>query len=186
MTNRELLGFVVGLAIGVISSALYFRGKKQEEINELRAFYLNRVDEDDDKKDETVDEKEFREFNTTKPEIKDYINTLRNRKYVDYSKTAETDDVSKKEPCVIDVEDFGQEDGYDTITLTAYSDGTITDYADDEIEDPESTIGDDILSKFGEKDVVYIRNYRLKVDFEVIRDNRTFLDVVGESPMEGE
>lgn len=194
MTNRELLGFVIGLAIGVVSSALYFRGKTQEEINEVRSFYLSKVGENEATENteaETVEEKVFREFNATKPEIRDYINTLRERKYVDYSKTAEPDDSSAKvpdviaDPYVISIDDFGQEEGYDTITLTAYSDGTIANYADDELEDPESTIGEDILSKFGDEDVVYIRNDRLKADFEVVRDNRTYVEVVGDSPTEG-
>ena len=194
MTNRELLGFVVGLAIGVISSALYFRDKTQEEINEVRSFYLSKVGENEATENteaETVEEKVFREFNATKPEIRDYINTLRERKYVDYSKTAEPDDSSAKvpdviaDPYVISIDDFGQEEGYDTITLTAYSDGTIANYADDELEDPESTIGEDVLSKFGDEDVVYIRNDRLKADFEVVRDNRTYVEVVGDSPTEG-
>ena len=194
MTNRELLGFVIGLAIGVVSSALYFRGKTQEEVDEVRSFYLSKVGENEATENteaETVEEKVFREFNATKPEIRDYINTLRERKYVDYSKTAEPDDSSAKvpdviaDPYVISIDDFGQEEGYDTITLTAYSDGTIANYADDELEDPESTIGEDVLSKFGDEDVVYIRNDRLKADFEVVRDNRTYVEVVGDSPTEG-
>ena len=86
---------------------------------------------------------------------------------------------------MISIDDFGQEEGYDTITLTAYSDGTIANYADDELEDPESTVGEDILNKFGDEDVVYIRNDRLKADFEVVRDNRTYVEVVGDSPTEG-
>lgn len=194
MTNREFLSFVIGLAIGVVSSALYFRGKTQEEVDEVRSFYLSKVGENEATENteaETVEEKVFREFNATKPEIRDYINTLRERKYVDYSKTAEPDDSSAKvpdviaDPYVISIDDFGQEEGYDTITLTAYSDGTIANYADDELEDPESTIGEDILSKFGDEDVVYIRNDRLKADFEVVRDNRTYVEVVGDSPTEG-
>lgn len=194
MTNREFLSFVIGLAIGVVSSALYFRGKTQEEVDEVRSFYLSKVGENEATENteaETVEEKVFREFNATKPEIRDYINTLRERKYVDYSKTAEPDDSSAKvpdviaDPYVISIDDFGQEEGYDTITLTAYSDGTIANYADDELEDPESTIGEDILSKFGDEDVVYIRNDRLKADFEVVRDNRTYAEVVGDSPTEG-
>ena len=194
MTNREFLSFVIGLAIGVVSSALYFRGKTQEEVDEVRSFYLSKVGENEATENteaETVEEKVFREFNATKPEIRDYINTLRERKYVDYSKTAEPDDSSAKvpdviaDPYVISIDDFGQEEGYDTITLTAYSDGTIANYADDELEDPESTVGEDVLSKFGDEDVVYIRNDRLKADFEVVRDNRTYVEVVGDSPTEG-
>ena len=194
MTNREFLSFVIGLAIGVVSSALYFRGKTQEEVDEVRSFYLSKVGENEATENteaETVEEKVFREFNATKPEIRDYINTLRERKYVDYSKTAEPDDSSAKvpeviaDPYVISIDDFGQEEGYDTITLTAYSDGTIANYADDELEDPESTVGEDILNKFGDEDVVYIRNDRLKADFEVVRDNRTYVEVVGDSPTEG-
>lgn len=194
MTNREFLSFVIGLAIGVVSSALYFRGKTQEEVDEVRSFYLSKVDENEATENteaETVEEKVFREFNATKPEIRDYINTLRERKYVDYSKTAEPDAPSAKvpdviaDPYVISIDDFGQEEGYDTITLTAYSDGTIANYADDELEDPESTVGEDILNKFGDEDVVYIRNDRLKADFEVVRDNRTYVEVVGDFPTEG-
>ena len=67
----------------------------------------------------------------------------------------------------------GDEDSYDTETLTYYSDGVLTDDQDNPIEDIQGMIGNDSLMHFGEyePDAVYVRNDRLKIDFEILLDN---------------
>lgn len=81
---------------------------------------------------------------------------------------------------------FGDQDGYDEISLTYYADGTVADDSDramseDEIEE---TIGKDSLTHFGEyeDDSVFVRNDRLKADYEILMDPRPYADVLREKP----
>lgn len=89
-------------------------------------------------------------------------------------------------PHVISPDEYGDQEGYDEISLTYYSDGTVADdsdraMADDEIEE---TIGKDSLTHFGEyeDDSVFVRNDRLKADYEILMDQRTYADVLREKP----
>ena len=52
---------------------------------------------------------------------------------------------------------------------------------EDEIEE---TIGKDSLTHFGEyeDDSVFVRNDRLKVDYEILMDQRGYADVLREKP----
>ena len=90
------------------------------------------------------------------------------------------------EPRVISPDEFGSQDGYDEISLTYYADGTVADDNDramsgDEIEE---TIGKGSLSHFGEyeDDSVFVRNDRLKADYEILLDPRSYADMLKEKP----
>lgn len=89
-------------------------------------------------------------------------------------------------PCVISPDEFGTEDGYDEISLTYYADGTVTDDSDHAMSDDEieETIGKDSLNHFGdyEPDSVFVRNDRLKADYEILADPRSYADVLREKP----
>lgn len=87
---------------------------------------------------------------------------------------------------MISPDDFGTEDGYDEISLTYYADGTVTDDSDHAMSDDEieETIGKDSLNHFGdyEPDSVFVRNDRLKADYEILADPRSYADVLREKP----
>ena len=70
------------------------------------------------------------------------------------------------------------------IKLTYYSYGVLTDKNDQKVEDVDNTVGSDAANHFGEyeDDAVYIRNDRLKSDFEILRDYRTYADIVAGKP----
>lgn len=77
-------------------------------------------------------------------------------------------------PYVINVADFMEGDGYEKITVTWWDgDRTMADERDAIMDDVDKDIGYENLNKFGESDpadknVVYIRNERLNVDYEVL------------------
>ena len=85
-----------------------------------------------------------------------------------------------EEPYTISPEDFGEEDGYDTETLTYYDDGILADDQDNLIESVDKMVGLESLAKFGEyeDDVVYVRNEQYKCDYEILIDLRRWEDVV--------
>lgn len=93
------------------------------------------------------------------------------------------DDISAKPPYVVSPEEFGNADGYDIISLNYYVDGVLADDWNDPIEDIEGTVGRDSLNHFGEyeDDSVFVRNDRLKVEYEILLSSRKFSDVLKET-----
>lgn len=84
--------------------------------------------------------------------------------------------IRNKEPYVITSEELDQTD-YELLSLTYYSDGVLADPWDEVIEDIEGTVGSDSLTHF-EDDTVFVRNDRLKCDYEILLDKRKYSDVV--------
>jgi len=81
------------------------------------------------------------------------------------------------EPYVISLEEFmnNEEYGFDQVTVTYFAgDDTLIDEREEIIPDVIRTVGVENLTRFGElsedKTIVYVRNERLRTDFEVIRD----------------
>ena len=92
--------------------------------------------------------------------------------------------VSKDEPYVIPADEFGFFEDYEEITLTYYSDDILADDQDRIIEDKETIIGRDALSRLTNTDdeTVYVRNEKLKVDYEICYDYKRFAEVMDEQP----
>lgn len=78
-------------------------------------------------------------------------------------------------PYVIPPEEFDMED-YDTCSLTYYADGVLTDENNDIIENVDDTVGLESLNHFGEfeDDSVFVRNDKLKIDYEILLDVRKY------------
>lgn len=81
-------------------------------------------------------------------------------------------------PFVIAPEDYGDE-GYETKSFKYYADSVLTDEEGEIISDPESVIGE-ALSKFGvyEEDSVYVRDIEAEVDYEILKDERAYADII--------
>jgi tetrahydromethanopterin S-methyltransferase subunit G len=80
---------------------------------------------------------------------------------------------------------FENEKEYEQTTLTFYEgDDTLADDKEAVVPDSDSTVGDDNLMRFGhgskDENVVYVRNDRLELDFEIIRsDGKYSVEVLG-------
>lgn len=81
-------------------------------------------------------------------------------------------------PYVISPEDYGEEEDYDTVTLTYYADGVVEDDQCNIMPDPEEILGEGFADHFGEftEDSVYVRNDQLKIDYEILYDLRTYVE----------
>lgn len=87
-------------------------------------------------------------------------------------------------PYVITPEDFScSPPGYNAQTLDYFSDGVLADDWGVKL-DVDETIGEENLDRFGEytDDILYIRNERTEIDYEVTRDPRTYDEVVRMNP----
>lgn len=93
--------------------------------------------------------------------------------------------VDKTKPYVIPVEEFEDDEGlnYTKISLTWYAgDGALIDEGEVPMRNPGELIGDTFAGKFGEESgdsrIVYIRNNRLSVDFEVKLHDGKYVDEI--------
>lgn len=175
--NKGLVAFVsfaAGGAVGFVAANKLMKDKYeqlvQDEIDSVKAAF---------RKEHPLPDK--KPPKPTEKERKAYSQYAANLGYTEEKKPAPI-----QAPHVISPDEFGDQDGYDEISLTYYSDGTVTDDNDramdgDEIEE---TIGKDSLTHFGEyeDDSVFVRNDRLKVDYEILMDQRSYADVLREKP----
>lgn len=195
-TLSNALSFTAGVAIG--ASVTYILIKKHfqkiadDEIDTMREYFRrNKKAEAFEEEPDEADVKEARdEHQEDKPNIREYASLIKKENYTNYSDTAadkkkEVDDVEK--PYVITPEEFGELD-YSTISLTYYSDGVLTYESDELVEDVDGIVGADFAEHFGEyeDDSVFIRNDRMKTDFEILADKRNYSDVVETNPHSAE
>lgn len=185
-TLNNVLIFAAGVAVGALVSYKVFKTKYeiivQEESESFRETY-NRM-----KAEHEAEMEEYEAIERAKkPDLSEYRNKLKEQGYVGYSEE-ETEEVTKVErPYVISPSEYGELDGYETVSLTYFKDGVLTtDYDDEEVDYVDDVVGLDSLEHFGEydsdPDTVFVRNDRLKVDYEIMRDNRNYSDVVNTPP----
>lgn len=177
----------------------------QEEIEAVRDVYQKRAEEysgEEESKDEP------KTSINVKPDIQEYAKNKKTyvertkTDYTSYSKTTVVEEEDKEEeedqvdtiesedddepmvrarkPYVISPDEFMELGNYEAISLTYYADNILADDEDEIIEDYENTIGEGSLDHFGEyeDDSVFVRNDALKCDYEILRDQRRYSDIV--------
>ena len=174
---KIITAFIFGVAVG---AAIAFRYTVKRMNNEYEEIF----DEEsyDTEKDDSVvtimeDKRTAADQAKNKRDITEYASRLREESYSS-DDTEEPENIETVEmPFVITPEEFG-ECGYETISLTYYSDGVLVDENDEIVDDKNDTVGKDFESHFGEfeSDSVYIRNDRRKCDYEILRDYGSFND----------
>lgn len=198
MNKTNFAMFLAGLTVGAATAWLCLRKRyeqiAQEEIDSVKAAYQaqrfepkkfspKKFEPDSNITNETNKEKANQA--KLKPDLMDYAAKLAEEGYTNYSEPNEKKEermTMSDKPYVISPNDFGDLDDYDQVSLTYYSDDILADENDEIIEDVEETVGVDFAEHFGdyEDDSVFIRNDRLKYDYEILRDNRLYSDVTGQ------
>lgn len=174
----SLIIFSIGAAVGAAVTYELVRKKQAEEQVEVT---FSDISERRRRKtaEEIIQEK--------REKAGEYADICMEHGYIDYSGRSKEEvrrTVEKNVgdvPYVISPEELGNLPDYETITLTYYADGALTDDTDELVEDVEETVGLDSLNHFGEyeDDTVCVRNDRLRADFEILRDERTYESVTG-------
>lgn len=87
---------------------------------------------------------------------------------------------TETEPYIISHDEFftGEKD-YQQTHLSYFSeDDTLVDDKEKPIDDTDAVVGDDTLTKFGygskDQNVVYVRNDRIEIDFEIVRSDGSY------------
>ena len=184
MMNSMVVGvfaFVAGAAVGSLITWKVTKTKyeriAQEEIDSVKEVFTVR------KSDESSEEKDAEPEPKTKTQK--YVNKLKELEYGDVEEINEEGDEFPVRPYVISPDEFGERIGYETVSLTYYEDGILTDEADEIIRNVDDVVGEDSLTHFGEyeDDSVFVRNEDLKLDFEILRDVRNYKDVRESAPV---
>lgn len=189
---KNVLIFGLGVVLGAIASATYvkdrYRKECDEEIASVKKYYKEKfanMESDANTVEEPVEtttndicdnSNKFESDNAVVHVDKvSYNNIVNDLGYSNNEK--EVEEVAKKEPYIITPEEFDSI-GYDTVSLTYYSDKILTNEKDEPIDDIDDLIGEDSLEHFGqyEDDSVFVRNDKLKTDFEILLDERRYYE----------
>lgn len=178
--------FATGAAAGAAASWYFAKTKyeriAQEEIDSVKEAFSTPVS-DEQEETESADESEDSSENVSE-EV--YTAVVNDHGYTAYSdaEQKEAQPMGFKKPYVIPPEEFGEEEDYGRSSLTYYADKVLVDELDEMVENVEDTIGFESLTHFGEyeEDSVYVRNERIKCDFEILLDTRRYTDVLKEKP----
>lgn len=183
---KNVLLFTAGLVMGSVVTWKMTKDKYEQwandEIRMMREYYNRKEEEcyeEEDLNEEPI-EAEVRTERSTKPDLTEYTSRLNESGYTDYSEISkkdekEEDDESDMEekPYVISPEEFGDFDDYETIELTYYKNGYVTDDQDilmsnDEVEE---AIGWNNITRMGEyeEDALHVRNEKRKTDYEILQ-----------------
>lgn len=190
--------FAAGAAIGSAVTWKLLKTKYdrliQEEIDSVKEAFSDRFDtiSDDETEEEEEEEEERSEsFKNNLSTLEDILDEDEDEDFTDdekeeYEKIASSYSSEKggvekmygtaKPPYVISPYDFGELDDYNQIELTYYLDGILEDEDYNIITDADELIGPDALTTFGEyeDDSVFVRNDRLRTDFQILKDYRTY------------
>ena len=204
-TLANAIMFTIGAAIGSLVTWKVVKTKyervSQEEIDSVKEEYgrlrdmmkkeidacrnvisANQNDDDDYPDDDD------RDFTEHEREMIDYYKiSSRYRKTDDENEINKEGDTGKEEeapyingPYVISRDEFG-EPGFSAQSLDYFADGVLADSWGVEL-DVDETIGDDAIDNFGDDDIVYVRNERTGIEYEVTRDPRTYEEAVRTNP----
>lgn len=176
-TLNKILFLAAGAAIGSAVTWKLIKTKyeriAQEEIDSVKeAFAREYGDEHVESEDDGEDQED--EDQVTIDELHTY-NSMIDK--LNYAKIDETPKVER--PYVISPEEFGELPDYEQISLNYFADRYLTDDMYELVEDVDNTVGLDSLTHFGEyeDDSVFVRNDRLKCDFEILLDLRKYVDI---------
>lgn len=156
-----------------------FKDLADEEIESVRAVYERKLEKNKPAKDEKKDAKQV-EPAANKIQINPYSSLVNNLGYSNNKKEEKEDMAVDNNIEVIPPEDFGEYD-YECESLTYYKDGVLTFDNDEKIDNVEKYVGSEALDTFGEyeDDSVFVRNHKMKTDFEILLDSRRYSEVVG-------
>lgn len=202
-----VLAFTAGASIGAVAVWKFLEKKHedamQEEIDsikkELKEYFSKKYSNTNE---EVVSNKDDEPKESVTEEIrKIYNSVISDKGYTNYSDFAKSDsdeednsdeeddledkpvyaerDTDMDEPYVISPEEFGELD-YEKISLTYYADDVLADEFDGLVENVDSIVGLESLNTFGEyeDDSVFVRNDKLRCDYEILKDLRRWEDVV--------
>lgn len=178
-----LLAFTIGAVTGS-AVAWYYAKKKyeqiaQEEIDSVKEVFSRREKEHVEPTNDKTESNHSQCYED--PQLKalrEAADTIIQQE--GYATSDDSNTPVSDAPYVITPEELYEREDYETYTLFYYADGVLTDDNEEIVDDVESTIGFESLNHFGEyeDDSVFVRNDVRGCDYEILRDNRNYSDVI--------
>lgn len=171
----NILLFVGGVAVGSITTWQLVKTKyerfAQEEIDSVKEVFSKRAERiENEIKPSEVEAADHRK------KASEYLQMIVDSGYAGtFEEGGEAEAV--EEPEIISPDEFG-EINYETVYLSYYADRVLADEVDDIVEDVENTVGSYALTRFGEyeDECIHVRNHRLRTDYEITIDNRSYYE----------
>lgn len=174
---NRILFFALGAAIGSLATWKLVEEKYKKIANEEIESVIRQFKIREDK----INEQNSKNFTPSTPyescnpeEHKEYKDLVDELGYIN-----EEEDYPA--PFIISPEEYGELEGYSIESLIYYTDGVVADDTDKILDDPEIVLGD-ALDHFGEfeDDAVHVRNIRRQCDYEVLKSEKQFSDLIKE------
>ena len=181
------VAFVTGAAIGSLVTWKLLKDRYerivQEEIESVKEVFSRKTESLDDSEESFEEIPSHRQAKESS--IMEYAAKLKEMQYSDEEDVEKgVDEQMSKidKPYVIEPDEFGELD-YETVSLTYYADGVLTDDRDNIIEDMDGIVGNDAVNHFGEfeEDSVFVRNDSKQCDYEILRVYEEYRDIYPES-----
>lgn len=188
--KKAIVGFIFGAIAGAAVSFKYAEDKYKkiadEEIASVKATF--KKDEPVKREKDISDEQRITTNADYEKILEDLNYTKKHTDYSGYSKK-EDDEVVKmtpeEKPYKISVHEFGVYEHYSQVSCLYFTDKVLVEEMNMELlEDVDGAIGLNNLNDFEDEyiDAVYVRNDRLQIDYEILRDWRTYSEAIKTKP----
>lgn len=191
----NVIVFAVGAAIGSAVTwkvlTTKYEQRIQEEIETVKEAFIamnNTCDSSDEDTSEEEEEEdassEYHQVNWEELEdLDEELDEYAELTNLYSSEKGGAEKVEVKKPYVIEPIEY-DENGFRTMELTYYADGILEDEDREIVTDVDELLGEGSLDTFGqyEDDSVFVRNETLRIDFQILRDPRTYEEATGNTP----
>lgn len=187
-TLKNSFIFIVGAAVGSIVTWKLLKARCEERIHEevtsVKEAFRNRYSSVEGEPDENCDSVEETNDQEEIPDITKYTSMLKEEGYRDYSDSENGEKTPVDKPYIISPSDFAEFDDYEHITLFYYTDGVVATEDDEILDDVDDIVGVGSLDRFGEyeDDAVHVRNDARKCDYEILRSQMSYPEVIKNKP----
>ena len=190
-------GAVIGAIVGWSAHKKKYEDQLETETESIRKAYEKKYVKiskaDLPKVEDTVNmsEEEFKDYVNKRAEARKEYNKI-TAQYQPEGEVA-TPDMTLEEraaaqPELIYAQDYGAEqdtgETYDCVELMWFKDERLATEAEMELLDVATTIGWDAIAQFDKTglNTIYVRNHRLKIDYEVFKYDDTYEELLAERP----
>ena len=187
MSNKVLYfaTFVAGAVVGGIATWQYTKNKyeqiAQEEIDSVKEVFKTINEEKRSIRDWSEYEDDGEEDDENEEQRKSNVTSYKNLLVSNgYSNPSPSTQIPVERAYVIKPDEFGEFEDYETISLFYTEDGVLLDDRYERVDDPDFTISMESLDHIGdyEDDCVHVRNDRLKADYEILVEERTYSEIL--------
>lgn len=187
MSNKVLYfaTFVAGAVVGGIATWQYTKKKyeqiAQEEIDSVKEVFKTINEEKRSIRDWSEYEDDGEEDDENEEQHRANVTSYKNLLVSNgYSNPSPSTQIPVDRAYVIKPDEFGEFEDYETISLFYTEDGVLLDDRYERVDDPDFTISMESLDHIGdyEDDCVHVRNDRLKADYEILVEKRTYSEIL--------